>query len=326
MNKAKVFLFSGQGSQYYQMAKELYVEDAVFRKWMLKLDDVANTVLGESVLDRLYQKPTRHGDVFDHVRYTHPAIFMVEYSLSQTLMENGILPDCVLGTSMGEFASAALAEVMRPEELFEILLKQAECFERYCKIGGMLAIIYDPRLYEDMPLIRANSEMVAVNYDSHFVIAGQKKPLEDIELYLKQNDIVCQSLPVRYGFHSSFIDSAASVFKQYILKKTYQPPRIPFMSGLHGITLKKISPEYFWDVVRMPIQFSQAIQELESRGDKIYIDLGPGGALANFVKRNLAVSSTSESYSVMTPFGKDKKNLERVIERFSHKKSFTAGR
>ena len=322
MGKSVVFMFSGQGSQYYQMGRELFEHHPVFRKWMLRLNDVVVGLIGESVVDQVYAR--RPVEQFNRTLYSHPAIFMVEYSLAQTLMESGISPDYVLGTSLGEFASAALADVMKAEELLEVIVKQAEYFETYCEPGGMIAIIHDAQLYHEVPLIRENSELASVNYDEHFVISGQDGRLREIIRYLKQRKILHQSLPVTYGFHSSYIDPAAVAFKNYVFRRSYQLPRKPFISSLHGASMEKISHDYFWDVVRMPIQFSKAIQKLESGADTIYLDLGPGGTLANFAKRNMTDQSNSRSYTIITPFHQELKNLLKIKEIVAAKTIGTA--
>lgn len=312
MRKSLVFMFSGQGSQYYQMGIELFTENPVFRKWMHKLNDVVYATIGESVLDKLYDEKQRRSQLFDRVLYTHTAIFMVEYALAQVLLECGAEPDFVLGASMGEFASAAVAGVMDVEELLKAVVKQAELFESKCEKGSMLAILDDLRLYRETPLIYENSELAAVNYGAHFVISGGSAKLNDIERFLKDKEIIYQNLPVSYGFHSSLIDPAAPAYIDFLKTKIYRKPQIPFVSCLFGNITTELPGDYFWNVARKPILFPQAIQELENGRNHIYLDLGPGGTLANFAKRNLDDNSRSESFAIITPFNRDLANLERI--------------
>jgi acyl transferase domain-containing protein len=51
-SKPIVFMFSGQGSQYYHMGKELFLKDPLFREWMQNLDALAYEMIGQSVLDQ----------------------------------------------------------------------------------------------------------------------------------------------------------------------------------------------------------------------------------------------------------------------------------
>lgn len=103
MNQPIVFMFSGQGSQYYQMGKELFAHNAAFRQKMLDLDDFAVSRFGYSVLKEMYHTGNRLSDPFDRLLFSHPAIFMAEYALAYALEQRGIRPDYVIGASLGEY-------------------------------------------------------------------------------------------------------------------------------------------------------------------------------------------------------------------------------
>jgi acyl transferase domain-containing protein len=92
-----------------------------------------------------------------------------------------------------------------------------------------------------------------------------------------------------------------------------RPPTIPIMCCAKAEMLPDIVPaDYFWNVARKPIQFMQALNTLERSGPWQYIDVGPAGTLANFVKQNLTSQSASQHHTVMTPFGSELRNLERL--------------
>src|SRR4051812_8779412 len=101
-------MFSGQGSQYFHMGRALFEGNATFRHWMTRLDAMVRQSSGASVVETLYSDANRRSDAFDRTLLTHPAIFMVEVSLAQCLMDAGLQPDLVLGASLGSFAAAAV--------------------------------------------------------------------------------------------------------------------------------------------------------------------------------------------------------------------------
>ncbi len=314
MDKSIVFAFSGQGSQYYHMGYDLFNNNPVFRRHMVYLDEIAAAISGESVIEELYSQRRQKNDNFNRLIYSHPAIFMVEYALTQVMIEEGIQPDYVLGTSMGEFASLAAAGVMSSEKLLEAVLKQAELIESLCSEGSMIAIMGDYKLYEQLTLLHENSHLASVNYDSHFVVTASVDRVGAIESCLKEMDILYQVLPVSYGFHSLLIDRAAEEYKKFIEYNTYGSPQIGFVSCVSGSVLTQIPQDYLWDVVRQPINLPKAVKELEASNTCMYIDLGPSGTLAGFVKRNLGGSTRSETYSVMTPFNRDMENLNGLLD------------
>lgn len=316
MNQPIIFMFSGQGSHYYQMGKELFEQHPIFRKWMLKLNEIASDMLGESVLDKLYEQTKSKSNLFNQTLYSHPAIFMVEYSLSQIFLEEGIIPDYVLGTSMGEFASAAVAGVMEVDELLIALIKQAQVLETHCQKGGMTAILHQTTLFEEMSPLFNQVELASFNFHSHFVVAGKLESLKNLEGVLSQKNIIYQNLPVSVGFHSSLVEPAMPVYTDFLQQKSYKSPIIPFISCVYAEILSSLPQNYFWEVIRKPIAFQQTVQNLEEKQACIYMDLGPSGTLANFVKYNLAKHSQSKSFPILTPFGQSLANLEKAKDFF----------
>lgn len=316
MEKSIVFMFSGQGSQYYHMGRELFEHQRIFRKWMLKLNRISQQVSGYSVIDSLYDEKKKFGEWFDCTLNTHPAIFMVEYAMARTLIEEGVEPNFVLGASLGEFAAAAVAGVSEVGDLLESVIKQAQVFESHCSKGGMLAIFHDLSLFEGTTFINNNSELASINFDTHFVISGKLEKIKAIKELLNSKGIACTFLPVNYAFHSSLTDQAASYYLDFLMTKTNHLPKIPLISCLSGKILTQIDKEYFWDAIRKPIKFSETIMELEFKQEKnlVYLDLGPGGTMANFTKRNLDIDSQSEVFVVMTPYNQDLKNLAKIKE------------
>jgi trans-AT polyketide synthase/acyltransferase/oxidoreductase domain-containing protein len=317
MEKRVVFLFSGQGSQYAGMGKELFEQNPIFRRWMLHLDDITKTCYGESVLYQLYEKERHRGEVFDRLLYTHPAIFMVEYALAQTLIEQGVCPDLVVGSSLGAFVAAALAGILRVEDALSLVMKQALLFEAHCQPGRMLAILHNVSLYYQVPELTAKSELVAVNCLSHFVVAGTIENIQQIKDLLTTKGVICEILAVSYAFHSSLIDSVKPYFKNALAEISYQRPQISYFSALSCTERTIVPDEYFWDVVRKPIFFSRVIQALENSGYEQYIDAGLGGTLANFARRTFSATSQARCYTILSPFHQDVRNLASMLGIFA---------
>nr|NSL47311.1 acyltransferase domain-containing protein [Dendrosporobacter quercicolus DSM 1736]SDL84754.1 bacillaene synthase trans-acting acyltransferase [Dendrosporobacter quercicolus] len=311
MNKPIVFMFSGQGSQYYHMGKELYRQNAVFRHWLTKLNDIAYQYSGLSMIDEIYNQTKSKADSFKPLLYTHPGIFMVEYSLARVLIERGIEPDYVLGASLGEFAAAAVAGVVAPEDALICILEQAAVIERHCQTGSMIAILHNLKLLHQAADNFCGLELAAVNYSSHFVIAGDHRHQLNIEKYLQLQRIPHFVLPVGYGFHSQNIQPAGGEYKKFLYKKSFGKPKIPMISCLLSDRITDIRPEFFWDIVRQPVLFQRTILKLEEHMHFRYIDLGPSGTLANFVKYSLAKGSASQFYDILTPFDQEMAKLKK---------------
>ncbi|MGZ5431402.1 MAG: acyltransferase domain-containing protein [Thermoanaerobaculia bacterium] len=307
-----VFMFSGQGSHYFQMGRALFDENDSFRGWMLRLDEVVWQSAGASIVETLYADSNSKGDPFDRTLYTHPAIFMVEYALARSLMDAGVWPDMVLGVSLGSFAAAAVAGCMEAEEALSAVIRQAMALEASCEPGGLTAILADPALFAE-EFISRRSELAAVNFASHFVVSARQAELGEIETVLRQRNVGYQRLAVSFPFHSKWIDRAREPFAAYMQTVRCKPPRLPVACCDRSAVVADVSGDYFWDVVRQPMRFRETIAHLEAQGPRRYVDVGPAGTLATFLKHGMLPGSRSTAHPIMTPFGTDRRNLAALL-------------
>jgi len=228
MSATTVFMFSGQGSQYFHMGSALYDGNPTFRAWMNRLDAMVRSWSCGSVVDSLYSEANRKGAPFDRTLLTHPAIFMVEYSLAQTLIDAGVEPDMVLGASLGSFAAAAVAGFISVEDALRAVVQQALAFESSCEPGGMIAVLENPALFAE-DYLSGRSELAAVNFSSHFVISARQAELAEIEADLNKRNISHQRLPVSFPFHSQWIDRAHTPFASFMQSIGYKESRLPLV-------------------------------------------------------------------------------------------------
>lgn len=312
-----VFMFSGQGSHYFHMGRSLFDGNATFRNWMLQLDDIARPECGASVVDELYSSARQKADAFDRTLLSHPAIFMVEYALAQTLLESGVRPQLVLGVSVGSFAAAAMAGHISAEDALKGVIRQAVALEERSEAGGMIAILADPNLYAE-DFLQSRSELAGVNFASHFVVSAPRAELAGIEATLKSRNVSYQRLPVSFPFHSQWMDGAKASFEAYMRAVPYKAGQLPLACSERTELVAQLSGEYFWDVVRNPIRFRETAARLEAQGPKRYIDVGPAGTLATFLKYGLPATTRSSIHAILTPFGFDQKNLAAVVAAAGH--------
>jgi trans-AT polyketide synthase/acyltransferase/oxidoreductase domain-containing protein len=318
MDKKIIFMLPGQGTQYYHMGEELFNSQKTFRKWMLRFDDICHDVIGESIIAYIFDDTKSKATPFDRTKYTHPAIFMVEYSMAKTLHHYGIFPDIYLGSSLGETTAAALTNAIDEEEAMRLVLKQARCFEYYCKdMGSMVTILDEPSLYEAIPEIHENCELASITFDKHFIVSGELADIQKVTGYLNNHDILYIKLPVRQGFHSRHINPAEQAFRQLVASLAISQLDTPMISCMCGDLLNSIDADHFWKKVRKPIMFRESITVLEKENDSIYIDIGPSGTFATYLKYILPDTSRSEKFSILTPFGDDYKMVNRVLERMN---------
>ncbi|WP_405659846.1 acyltransferase domain-containing protein [Streptomyces sp. NBC_01166] len=296
-----VFMFSGQGSQYHHMGRELFEADAVFRAALLRYDAVVVDESGSSVLDRVFDPARRKTDPFTDTRFTHPAIVMFQLALAEAVRAAGIPVRSVLGSSLGEYAAAAVAGAIEPADCLRLLVRQAALVHARVP-GGMLAVLADMTVFDDAPALHG-TDVAARNYPGHLVVAGRTDVLDRAAAQLRAAGVLHQPVPVEHGFHSYLMDDVRETFHDCFEGVTLTAPVIPWYSCVDGRPVTRPTAGHFWRVARRPIEFESTMRAMQERGDFLYLDLGPSGTLQGFARNNLAEGTRSRALGLLSPFG-----------------------
>lgn len=311
-----VLLFDGQGSQYYSMGKDLFNTSAVFRNTLLELDATAYRVMGQSVIEHLYHT---EDTVFDKLRLSHPALFMVQYALAMTLQEEfDIHPAYTLGIDVGEAVAAAVSGAIDPAEMLLAVIDQAAALEDHCEKGGMVTLLptaSDLKAPPETDKMYEAATLVTVNYCGHFTLSASVEALREIQHHLNSNGILYRHLPVNIALHSPLIDAAKNAFLESSGHLKPHKPQVPFISGIHARELHLLTPHYWWQTIREQTRFSDAIRLLESEGQYFYIDCSPLSALQGICKHIIPRGSHSAWFSIMNPAHEGMQNLQLLQRR-----------
>ena len=312
MNKKLVFMFSGQGSQWFRMGEELYRCHSVFRRQMQALDRVVVDKLGASVIETIYGATGKFERPFDQIRLTHPALFMVQYSLAKCLMEEDVRPSYVLGASLGEWVAIAVAGMLPVELALELVIKKAVLFEQQCPRGGMLAVLSSPDIFHRHRDWFSGCEFAGSSYPHHFCVSGDTASIDGAERSMRLHEISCTKLPLNQPFHSSLVEPLHDGFLRLLDDVAFSAGAAALVSSASACVMNRVSKQHFWDVIRKPIDFYRTVRNLSADSKLIYVDLGPSGTLANFVKYGLPAERYGALFRIMTPAGRDLVNYARV--------------
>ena len=314
-SKHIVFLFSGQGSHYRGMGRDLYEQHPKFKNSLEKLDQVVQKQLNYSLIDELY---TSEEESFDELLITHPAIVAVEIALYEVIREMGIQPDFISGNSLGEFAAGVASGVWDAATAVEAAIEQAKSICRADIEGGMLVVFAEEKklksLYEAHQLFLASD-----NFSGHFTLSGKTSHLELFENELTRQGMNFFRLPVHIPFHSPLMKSAKAGFDQYISSAiAFKAPANGLISGFEAKEINTLADDYFWQAVSRYTDFTKIIDLLEAKGPCLYIDMGPSGTSSAFVKYNLQPDSHSETHTIMSPYRREINQLEKLQDRIKN--------
>ncbi|MCP4397919.1 MAG: acyltransferase domain-containing protein, partial [bacterium] len=229
-----VFLFTGQGSQYKGMGRELYQTHPLFRQIIEECDTLFQPYLERSLQDMLYNN-ANDAVLIHQTAYTQPAIFAIEYALAKLWQSWGIRPAAVVGHSIGEYVAACVAGVFSLKDAAGLVAARGRLMQSLPQDGMMAAVFADETTV--LQALKGYEEQVsiaAINAPTSVVISGERKAVESILVELQTDRIDFRRLQVSHAFHSPLMNPILEEFKKIASEIIYAKPTVPLISNVTG--------------------------------------------------------------------------------------------
>ncbi|HOQ01002.1 MAG TPA: acyltransferase domain-containing protein [Acetivibrio clariflavus] len=206
-------------------------------------------------------------------------LFIIEYSLALLLKNWGIIPDSMIGHSLGEYVAACVSGVLSLEDALKLVCCRAK-FMQQMERGSMVSVSLGKSEVEELLDGCSDVCIAATNSQKHTVISGTFKSVEKIIKIMEQRGISYIKLHVSHAFHSFMMEPMLREYEKILKTVNFNTPTIPYISNLTGnfITVEQAKdPNYYLEHIRKTVCFKEGIDTLSVYKDTIYLEIGPGG-------------------------------------------------
>ncbi|THF70281.1 SDR family NAD(P)-dependent oxidoreductase [Deinococcus sp. Arct2-2] len=287
------FVFAGMGPQWWAMGRELLGKggEPVFRAALEEIDALLAVHTGWSLLAEL-TRPEEESRI-NETQIAQPAIFALQVALARLWASWGVLPDVIIGHSLGEAAAAHIAGALSLPDAVHLIYQRSRLQHSTAGQGKMLAVTLPPleaaALVAEFP---GRVSVAAINSPTDLTLAGVTADLETIAARLTAADVFNAFLKVDVPFHSPVMEQIRAEFFTVMGGLVPRAPTIPLMSTTFGRYVEgaELDVTAWWHNIRQSVLFEGGIGQMLQGGPHVFLEVSAHPALSASLTRCIAAA------------------------------------
>ena len=300
-----VLLLPGVGDHYVGMGRELYATFPVFRQEVDRCAEILRPHLGLDIRDILYPKnrnwqtasaapgidlkkmlagntqPAEDEDTrrLNQAVHLQPALFTIEYALARLWSDLGVVPQAIVGHSMGEYVAACLSGVFSLDDALRLIVGRTQLADQLPPARMLAVTLPESELQSLLPSVLS---IALINGPNLCVIAGPPPAVEKFAHTLTARGVIHRPVQNTHAFHSRLLDPLVGKFEMEVRKVRLNPPKIPFVSNVTGQWISEteaVDPAYWSRHLHHTARFNDALRTVWQMESPLFLEAGPGKTL-----------------------------------------------
>ena len=292
-----VFVFTGQGAQWWRMGQDLMKREPVFLNALREIDYYLKPLAGWSLIEEMNRD--EETSRINETSIAQPAIFGLQVALAELWKSWGIVPAKVVGHSVGEVAAACVAGAYSIEDAVKVIFHRSRLQGSTGGRGRMAAVgLSHAEARKAIGDQEDRVQVAVINSPAMVTLAGDTEPLEEMVGRLEAEGRFVRWLRIDYAFHTHQMDPIRDELLEVLADITPRPTRIPYISTVTGGQLagEKLDARYWWRNVRESVLFGPAMTGIIRGGDDAFLEIGPHPALSNPIQECLSEQGRKGTY------------------------------
>ncbi|WP_406253648.1 SDR family NAD(P)-dependent oxidoreductase [Streptomyces atratus] len=313
-----VFVFPGQGAQWFGMAVGLLESSPVFAARMAECAAALEPYTDWSLLDVV--RGVKGAPGLDRVDVVQPVLWAVMMSLAEVWRSFGVRPAAVIGHSQGEIAAAAVAGILTLQDAAKVVALRSRAITALAGRGGMVSVAQPAAwVREKIAAWDGRISIAAVNGPSTVVVSGEPEALDELVADCRANDIRARKIDVDYASHSAHVEVIEAELAKLLVGIAPRTGDTALYSSLTGGLLDgtEMGAGYWYDNLRETVEFEQATRAALADGHTVFIEVSPHPVLTIGLQGTIEDKDTEAEAATLGTLRRDEDEAQRLLTSLS---------
>lgn len=319
-NNSLVFVFSGQGQQYFGMGADLFRRETIFREAIIECDRIFQQYANWSLVN-IFPNDEFTMDI-SNTEIAQPLIFALQYGIAMLWDSWGIKPNAVVGHSMGEVTAACVAGIISLDEAIRLIYFRGAILQEIKDQGQMIVVQLEAQKLK-LILEKFSGEVVIAAYNSvdSNVVSGNIDCIKQLIEFFAKEKINYHKLPGNYAFHGGWLGDLADRMVEKI-NVLPSESRCAFYSTVTGKEMRSsdLTEDYWKMNVSFPVKFINAVNNLVDDGYKVFLEISPQRVLSgnvNDILREFADENLISFSSIQSKYAERAQMLNALAQLYT---------